>query len=452
MPTTQTGVTITMIANRGFGASLFSDSNNRTAVSGDFFTDGASITWAGVSVFGSSSIITTGRIEVTEPNNWWTKLIDPANFHIILGAPLNAEGNPRFEETCLLHPVNARSTVLSAESVAQFETFWTAIVDEGNLVGDRIAFQATISDESLVEPVGILDSAGTPDATFVLRAPRMGASDRSGVPASRALLSRPLQIPRAKGLGGEPDALTNLPPPTMSMLNRSEVPWATADLKSGLRLANRYTAPAPFARMALPPPTMSMSRSTGAPVVDTKLFIGPVRIEYSAPVAIDIVNLARPTLVTPMKGTSGVPVVRTDMQLPLNIPLMKGATRLPVALFNMRPARMARTASAGTPDATTDMLFPNLRINPISAGVPASQLSIAGGVNEPQFRYVPDYVAFRRQEADIELPRVYNEVPAGRYTVSGLPDGMTYDADDHKLIGTPTGDPGDYTVTIRYDG
>ena len=312
-------------------------------------------------------------------------------------------------------------------------------------------YPVQFTDEIQTEPVIISLSSGTPDASVDMGAPFLSARGVSGLPNASVEMAKPTAIPQINESAGEPEALVNLGAPLLNQTIAAGEPEILIDLRSGLRINLNIRSGEPDAKVDMRAPRMSILTAAGTPVDRVNMRPGPIRISDRAGRPRVRINMARLLLLWP-RGSSGVPDIEVEMAEAKNIPVINTLAFPPEINVNMAPPPLRITPSSGVPAAAVDMPFPNIRFDDISTGVPTVTMDLIGGVNESVFRFVPDYSILARREVNIQLPRVVNEVEGGQYVLTGLPNGLTYDADTHSLTGTTDVNAGDYEISMQYIG
>ena len=307
-------------------------------------------------------------------------------------------------------------------------------------------------------------------------------------------LERPTNIPGLKGEFGAPSDVFEIDPAPIKISDNFGTQTSEFELQPGLRLRIKDGINAFDGAMELPPPPLILGFSPsqgilpnfgvgpGANVLgffDPGTFIliagnagqgisentvnARVNVNLQAP-GITITNrigrrlgprdsleLERPLNIPGLTGEFGSIDDDIELKRPLNIPRIVALQIFPFdGELNMMPVGPELAGSTNDFAGVIQLQAPDVRITDDFADGYDDDFNMSGGINEPTFRFVPDYTAFQRRTSSIPLPRIANEVEGGTYQLSGLPDGLSYDAAAHAIVGTVTDAPGDYPVTMTY--
>lgn len=206
-------------------------------------------------------------------------------------------------------------------------------------------------------------------------------------------------------------------------------PAVRADVEEALAL-RVLVAPLPqvpaLANVKLSGPKLRVDLAAGEPIA-TESF--PAFKISAAPAA------GEPTLVLDPREPAMRVIIGTES--PLIRAQLLAIRLLPLAL------------AAGEPTARANIKLRSIDLA-LQAGRPSLFVQFPGGPREAVFRFLPDQTVERRRSTVINLPRVFNETEAGRYVVTGLPAGLTYDAAAHQITGVATADAGSYNVRVQY--
>ena len=317
-------------------------------------------------------------------------------------------------------------------------------------------FPVQFTDESLVQPLDMLNQFGTVAGTLDLPPPPIEALNTFGVPRGILDMARPLNIPQMRGqIGDGISDSVGLRPAPLGMSDTFGALKDTIELSPGLKLRFSASFGTFDGQMNLPPPPMGAVENVALGILSAVNLKAPV-LRITTRVTNrrgfrDSVNLARPLNIPGLSGTFGGIEYDVELTRPLNIPRMVDLMIFPFdGQLNLPGVGLKLTGTFGAMTDSMVLSAPAIRITDSVFDGIADRVVVTGGINEPFFRFVPDYTTFQRRAVSIDLPHIANEVESGSYTVTGLPDGLTYDPDTHRITGMVTANTGEYQVTITY--
>ena len=400
-----------------------------------------------VSALGNAGRVNTSSARFND--HWDAGLNDAKNFRFIVAAP-TVNGEQVSDLTATIHPIGDGLTTLSASSLEEVDAFYAALNSLSPSLQGIQDYPITATDTSLVLPIEIDNDTGTWISSMGLRAPRMSMTGASGTPAGVLDMKRPLNIPRMESDSGGGESRMDMQPALLGMTASTGTPFDEFGLRPGLRLFMTFSWEPPTGRLNMQAPVLKMPSSWSAPDSMVQMYVGPILPESEAGAFESQMEIARPLNIPHSTSSSGEFEASLDMKRPLNIPRAISVNNIFESSMDMQAPGIKMSSQSGTPTGILKMAFPDLRIDPANWVRPTSTMLLAGGVNAAVFRYLGDLVAFRRRDVAIDLPRVANEIPGGRYELTGLPAGLMYDAVNHRITGRTTEAVGDYTITIEY--
>jgi len=339
---------------------------------------------------------------------------------------------------------------LAIKDTPDRRALWAALSGASGL-RNTYPIRLYFTDKPLTDPIFDTATAGDPVARAALLPGRMAAAALAGSPAAGAtLVHGPV---RARASAGQPSAYARRRAPAVPGVTATAgSPAVLFDLFPGKRFRVIAAAGLPSARAVLVQGNVAVSALSGSPSARAQLLPGNMSASARAGRRVRArASLPRPLNIPQARAAAGVPTARAFIQTPRTIPAVIASTGVPTADLILLPGRMAASASTDTPISRIRLKQLNLPKFTASTGEPEAIADILPSIRSSQFRYIPDYFVFRGREiTPIDLPRVVNEVEGGRYSVTGLPDGLSYDPLAHRISGTMTDPRERIAITVSY--
>ena len=446
MPATQT-VAVRLLNISGYDGGFYSGSPALPTLDGGFFADGvATRRITALRVSGESATFVSANTVVLGITGD-EEIANHEDFSITL-AYTDTQGTIDVE----LHPISDTTAPYQFTPHEDDLAAFNALIDRltANPAAIFVTLSVTLSNEPRAPAINFSIATGTPTARMALAAPAIKFPRlERGIPRARMQIRAP--DPKIEVQTGTPTARMGLDSPAIIIKAETGAPTVRVNLDPSKRLAFIVSTGTPTARMDLESPRVKIpTLETGTPTARMAL---AAPVPRTAPLATGSPTVRMALAAPPVRIAiaTGNKTARMDLEQSLTIrigPLFTGApeVRMPLAA----PPLKFPEISTGAPTVQMRLSAPVPRFPVLETGIPRVRMQLAGGPREAVFAVVPDLRLERQRVVDIELPRVRYERPGGTYTVAGLPEGLVYDADTHRLTGTPTAPMGDYQVQLGY--